>query len=93
MEGYASVHRAVVETLGNISSGKKIFTITLEKLVDNYLTSRQHEVSFTDACADVFVANKFAGTTTNWRQLHLRIARRDADRTPMLFLGIPKFSV
>jgi hypothetical protein len=50
-------------------------------------------VSFQDACADVFVTNKFGGTTTNWRQLLQRVERRDAGRTPMLFLGMPKIVI
>ena len=46
-------------------------------------------VKFDEACADVFVANKFGGTTTNWRQLSYRIGRNNAGRTPMIFFGIP----
>jgi len=46
-------------------------------------------VEFDQACAEVFVANKFGGTTTNWRQLRYRIERNNAGRTPMIFFGIP----
>jgi hypothetical protein len=45
--------------------------------------------SFEIASAEVFKTNKYGGTTTNWRQLDYRIERRDAGRTPMLFLGMP----
>ncbi|WP_425084122.1 BglII/BstYI family type II restriction endonuclease [Ruegeria profundi] len=50
----------------------------------------KQDKSFVCASAEVFKASKFAGTTTNWRQLKKRIDRRDAGRTPILFLGIPK---
>ncbi len=47
------------------------------------------EKSFAQVSAEVFKANKFGGTTTNWRQLQKRIDRRDAGRTPILCLGMP----
>lgn len=45
--------------------------------------------SFARASAEVFKADKFTGTTTNWRQLQKRIERRDGGRTPILCIGIP----
>lgn len=51
------------------------------------------DVSFSMASAKVFKNNKFGGTTTNWRQLQKRIERRDALRTPILFLGIPAMQI
>lgn len=50
---------------------------------------RSGEKSIAEASAEVFKANKFAGTTTNWRQLQKRVERRDGGRTPILCLGIP----
>jgi len=50
-------------------------------------------MSFALASAKVFKNNKFGGTTTNWRQLQKRIERRDALRTPILFLGIPAMQI
>lgn len=51
--------------------------------------TRDGRKSFSEASAEVFKASKFAGTTTNWRQLNKRVLRRDAGRTPVLCLGIP----
>lgn len=45
--------------------------------------------TFAQAAAEIFKANKFGGTTTNWRQLQKRIHRRDAGRSPILCLGMP----
>jgi len=44
---------------------------------------------FAKASAEVFKSNKFGSTHTNWTQLEKRIRRKDAGRTPMVFLGIP----
>lgn len=52
-------------------------------------TLKNSQKSFVQASAEVFKANKFGGTTTNWRQLRKRIDRRDAGRTPILCLGMP----
>lgn len=45
--------------------------------------------SVAESAAEVFKNSKFAGTTTNWRQLQKRVDRRDGGRTPILCLGIP----
>ena len=45
--------------------------------------------SFAKASAEVFTKSKYVSTSTNWKQLEKRISRKDAGRTPMIFLGIP----
>ena len=54
---------------------------------------KKENMSFALASAKVFKQNKFGGTTTNWRQLQKRIERRDALRTPLLFIGIPAVQI
>lgn len=45
--------------------------------------------SFVDAVTKVFCINKYPSSTTTWRQIHKRVERGTAGRTPMLILGIP----
>ena len=49
----------------------------------------QGKKSYLEASAELFVSDKYSGTTTNWRQLNSRVARMDISRTPLLFIGIP----
>ncbi|PWE16893.1 hypothetical protein DDZ18_09260 [Marinicauda salina] len=44
---------------------------------------------YVDAASRVFVASKYAGTTTNWRQLQSRVQRKDLGRAPTILIGIP----
>jgi len=45
--------------------------------------------SFVDAATEVFCSSKYGTSTTTWRQIHKRVERGTAGRTPMLILGIP----
>ena len=53
------------------------------------IEKRAKKKSFERASAEIFKRDKYGSSTTNWRQLNRRIERKDAGRTPMIFLGIP----
>ena len=69
--------------------GNERFSFPTESQKRKILAKLRANSNFHQAAASVFVSDKFAGTTTNWRQLQKRIERRDAGRTPLIFLGIP----
>lgn len=65
------------------------FSFPTEKQKLRIKKKAQNGKSIARAAAEVFKADKFTGTTTNWRQLQKRIERRDGGRTPILCIGIP----
>ena len=72
--------------------GESLFTFPTSKQaysIKQKTEKKKDSKPFHVASAEVFKNSKFVGTTTNWRQLQKRIDRRDAGRTPILFLGIP----
>ncbi|SLN55468.1 BglII/BstYI family type II restriction endonuclease [Ruegeria meonggei] len=86
LEDFSKLHRHFTD-----HQGRDKFSFPTNAQAKAILAAERHpEKSFAQASAEVFKVNKFGGTTTNWRQLQKRVQRRDAGRTPMLFLGMPQ---
>ena len=56
----------------------------------NAIEKKLSNQSFSNAAAEVFCSSKYGTSTTTWGQLHRRIERGTAGRTPMLIIGIPR---
>jgi hypothetical protein len=85
LEDFSKLHRYFVDEKGR----DKFSFPTNAQARDIERAAKVEDKPFALAAAEVFKANKFGGTTTNWRQLQKRIERRDAGRTPVLCLGMP----
>lgn len=53
------------------------------------IVARAKQVPFTDAVAELFVADKFGESTTHWHKLEDRLHRGVGSPCPLLLLGLP----
>ena len=73
--------------------GEERFSFPTERQKKDINKKVKNGKKFESASASVFKNDKFGGAATNWRQLTKRVERKDAGRTPMLLLGMPKIIV
>ena len=81
-KGFESLQNSLKDDKGN---NKFSFpTDAQKKQIDKY------EGYFVDGATNVFCAQKYGKSTTNWTQLMKRIARGSGSKVPLLFFGIPE---
>ena len=73
----------------NSKHGRNKFSFPTEVQSEAIRRKVKAGASYLDAATSVFVASKYAGTTTNWRQLQNRVRRKDLGRAPTMLVGIP----
>jgi len=73
----------------NSKHGRNKFSFPTDVQAEAIRRKVKAGASYVEAATSIFVTSKYAGTTTNWRQLQSRVQRKDLGRAPTMLVGIP----